>query len=292
MELNHLLQEHGIDPKGVMVLRHRPKEPELRKVLSWLANESPEIYNAYQQSQGPKVEKAMQNAEYVASFIGREPGKALFVGLYKMDGSRAVSFKEYWKIKGNVELKKFGMNGMQPERESVQWFDLTPMDFFADWKGKLVVQWPGKELSWWRWAEKNKFSVLTIHEDSRLVRDMPHWTKLVMTWKELEVLPTKWRDALAQWRCVYFILDGADGKGYVGVAYGDVKGEENLYGRWHNYGKSGHGGNKLLRQRPPDEFRFTILERVSPDMIASDLQALEATWKKRLHTREFGLNDN
>ena len=41
------------------------------------------LYNAYQQTQGKVVEKAMKKAEYVASFIGHEPGKALFVGLYK-----------------------------------------------------------------------------------------------------------------------------------------------------------------------------------------------------------------
>jgi hypothetical protein len=38
---------------------------------------------------------------------------------------------------------------------------------------------------------------------------------------------------------------------------------------------------------------FTILQRVSPDMEAEDVIQLEATWKKRLHTRPpHGLNDN
>jgi hypothetical protein len=53
-------------------------------VFPLLAADRPDLFNAYQQTQGRKVEKAMTKAGYVASFIGHEPGKALFVGLYKI----------------------------------------------------------------------------------------------------------------------------------------------------------------------------------------------------------------
>jgi hypothetical protein len=60
-----------------------------------------------------------------------------------------------------------------------------------------------------------------------------------------------------------------------------------------DYAARGHGGNVLLRQRDPSNFRFTILQRVSPDMEQDEIVALENSWKKRLHTREpYGLNDN
>jgi hypothetical protein len=39
MTLNDLLRGNDIDSKRVFVLRHRPSEPELRKVLPWLAAE-------------------------------------------------------------------------------------------------------------------------------------------------------------------------------------------------------------------------------------------------------------
>jgi len=99
-------------------------------------------------------------------------------------------------------------------------------------------------------------------------------------WDELSILPARWRAALSQWRGIYYIYDAADGKGYVGSAYG----EDNMLGRWRNYAASGHGGNRLLRQRDPRNFRFTILQRVSPDMDANDVIRLEGTWKERLHT--------
>ena len=52
MTLNDLLLAKGIDPKQVIVLRHRPSESKLNKVLPWLAAEDPDLFNAYQQTQG------------------------------------------------------------------------------------------------------------------------------------------------------------------------------------------------------------------------------------------------
>jgi hypothetical protein len=118
---------------------------------------------------------------------------------------------------------------------------------------------------------------------------MPGWDAITLSWEELGVLPSRWKSALSQWRGIYYIFDSSDGKGYVGSAYG----EANLYGRWLSYAAHGHGGNKLLMQRDPRNFQFSILQRVSPDMNAADLIRLESSWKERLHTRQpFGLNDN
>jgi hypothetical protein len=118
---------------------------------------------------------------------------------------------------------------------------------------------------------------------------MPEWDAINLTWEELRALPTRWKSALSQWRGIYYIFDSSDGKGYVGAAYG----ADNMLGRWLSYAKRGHGGNRLLRQRDPQNLRFTILQRVSPDMEPGDVIRLEASWKERLHTRApLGLNDN
>ena len=60
MNLNNLLQNKKIDPRNVLVLRHRPHERELNKVLPWFAAEKPNIFNAYQQTQGEKLQKVMK----------------------------------------------------------------------------------------------------------------------------------------------------------------------------------------------------------------------------------------
>ena len=112
MNLNDLLISKGIDPKTVLVLRHSPKEGKLKKELLRLAVEKPEVFNAYQQTQTKQVEKEMTRADYVASFIGHEPAKALFVGLYTVKKFRPITPKEYWQIPANVELKAFGVKGL------------------------------------------------------------------------------------------------------------------------------------------------------------------------------------
>ena len=77
MDFKDLLTKQGFDLDKVMVLRHRPKEPALRKVLPWLAAERPQVFNAYQREQNPDAEKALMKAEIAASFIAQDDEKSL-----------------------------------------------------------------------------------------------------------------------------------------------------------------------------------------------------------------------
>lgn len=296
MNLNNLFQTQNIEPRNVIVLRHRPHEKNLNKVLPWFAAEKPAVFNAYQQAQGEKLQKVIRSMSghgYIASFIGHEPTKAVFIGLYSIGESKPLNFEQYWKIPENIEMKKFGMQGFTEEesrvRSSILWFNLKLTNFYANWKGKLIINWPPPERSWWRRSHRNEIPFCALLEDSILDDEMPEWSDLTLEWRELQVLPKRWQSALSQWRGIYYIYDSSEGKGYVGSASGD----ENLYGRWLNYAALGHGGNSLLRQRDPQNFQFSILQRVSPDMDARDLIQIENSWKKRLHTRSpEGLNDN
>jgi hypothetical protein len=117
MTLNDLLRSDNIDPETVVVMRHRPQEGELNKVLPWLAAERPDVFNAYQQTQGEKVEQALGRANYVASFIGHEAGKAMFVGLFAIGKSKPVTRDEFWRVPANQELKAFGMRGFDEQIE-------------------------------------------------------------------------------------------------------------------------------------------------------------------------------
>ncbi|MGE8286615.1 MAG: GIY-YIG nuclease family protein [Stenotrophomonas sp.] len=288
IELNDLLAKAGLDPATVMVMRHRPTEKELRAVLPWLAAERSEVYNAFQSNHGEVVEKALSKARYLASFIGHEAGCAVFIGLYEVAGYQVVSAEQFWTLPGNPELRLLGTRGPKDERDSF-WFDLQPTTHLSDWKGKLVIDWTGIERSWWRWAARNRLPVRAIHDESLLVKAMPDWQTLTFEWSQLNLLPTSWRQALAQWRGIYYIFDRTSRLGYVGSA----SGAENLLGRWQNYAASGDGGNHLLRGRDPQGFVFSILQRLSPDMQVEDVVQIESTWKERLQTRSpNGLNDN
>lgn len=294
LNLNDLLLKNGIDPARVVIFRHRLQEPALNKVLPWLAAEKPDHYNAIQQTQGAQAEKALLKAEYVASFIGDTAGQALFVGLYKIGANRALTYKQYWNVQAYKELKQaYGLLGFRPEkegRESILWFDLKMMEVLREWSGRLVVDWPGGERSWYRWAHRNEEVYIScIHAESQLVQAIPDWTEIDLSWAQLSLLPQRWQDVMSQWRGIYYIFDTQSRKGYVGSAYG----ADNILGRWKNYARSGHGGNKLLRGQDPQHFRFSILQILRQDESAVDVIAQENRWKTRLHSRApLGLNDN
>lgn len=296
MLFNDLLAKQNIDPAGVLVLRHTPKEKGLKKVLPWLAERHPDIFNAYQQTQTVEVEAKMLRAKHVASFIGLEKRRgspehaAVFIGLYKVGDHRPLTYTQFWEKPAYQELKKHGQIGfVEGERPSVLWFDLTITDFCKKWQGKLIIEWPRPAIQFSRFANQNKFPISAILEDSVLHEAMPDWKDCIWSWAELGTLPMKWREELRRWRGIYCIYDHSARMAYVGAAYG----EDNILGRWEHYEATGHGGNVLLRKRSPENFSFCVLERVSPDMKVDDVRALEKTWKDRLHTRApLGLNDN
>lgn len=295
MNLNHLLANQDIDPRQVIVLRHKPVEPTIKKTLPWLASERHTVFNTYQQTQTKRLEQAMEKLTgrgYIASFIGQETGSAVFAGLYAIKSSKPVTHEQLLKKAAYRELIKLGMDrwpNRKKSRRSFLWFDLALTDFYENWKGRLVVDWPRPGRAWWRRAHRNEFPIHAVFEESAFDAMMPRWDEIELRWEELGILPTRWQTAISQWRGIYYIFDTSDGKGYVGSAYG----EDNLLGRWRNYAARGHGGNKLLRKRKPENFVFTILQRVSPDMDAQDVIHVENSWKQRLHTRApHGLNDN
>ena len=82
LEFNTLLRNADIDPAEVQLMRHVPSEPSLKKILPWLAAQKPELYNAYQSVHSQRVEQFLLNPKikYIASFIGHEPDKAVFIG--------------------------------------------------------------------------------------------------------------------------------------------------------------------------------------------------------------------
>ena len=176
----------------------------------------------------------MLTAQHVASFIGHEPGKALFVGLYAIGSSKPLTREAFWRVPAYRELKPLGMRGFAEEenQETVLCFNLALTDFYQQWKGKLIIGWPPPERAWWRRAHLNEIPILAILEESALDSAMPDWNEIDFSWEQLGMLPTRWRAVLSQWRGIYLIFDQSDGKGYVGY------GTDNILGRWLTYAAS------------------------------------------------------
>ena len=270
-------------------MRHRPTDVLLRKALRRLALEDEQSFIDYQSSHGPRTEAAVKRAQFIASFIADGNGRALFVGLYEIVGSEVV-YGRRWLENPNLRALVDTENRRREDRTDVVWFHQNRvLSFYADWAGCLCVGWPPPERSWYRWAHRNCLPILAIHDEQQLVPRLAEWDQLVFSWSELATLPRRHSDLLESWRGIYLIKDHSDGLCYVGSAYGS----DNLLGRWQSYGRSGHGGNLLLRGRPPENFHFSILERLAETADPRDVIRRENSWKLRLGTRSpLGLNAN
>jgi hypothetical protein len=291
LTLNQMLKRSGLNLNEVLVFRHRPTEEKLNRVFDSIVSERPDLFDCYQSSHGVRTESALAKAKFLASFVRFGPGLALFVGLYRVNGGKFLTTKEHRSNPLHQELVELGMSGdfASSDRDNVLAFDLPRISWGADWQGRLIVRWPRPDRSWFRWAHKNEFEIEAITVSSQFDRAVPPWYEFTPTMAELKVLPTRWLDALRHWRGVYLITDQSDHRQYVGSAGG----QENLLQRWLQYAKSGHGGNKHLRARNPADFRFSILQRLSPDDDQRTVIAAESSWKDRLQTHwPDGLNDN
>jgi len=295
MDFKDLLRIQGYDPDArerIVLLRHRPFEPRLARAMPWIIEERPDLFETYQSVPG-RPETALRRAEYVASFVGLSPGKAHFVGLYRIGEARELDHDAFWRIPGNLILRDMGYEGFTTEEAerlgSRLQFDLERLPFYSDWRGRLVIDFPPPERSWFRWVDRGTFPVNAILEESAFAAPPPDWRDIDLTFAELATLPGSWRARLAEWRGIYLIFDESDRRTYVGAAYG----RDNILGRWQAYARDGHGGNRDLRGRDPRDFRFSILERLAPDLPPEEVIARENSWKLRLHSRQpFGLNAN
>lgn len=289
-----LLAKQEIKLGDVLVLRHTPQNAHgrLREFLPMLAAEHPELFNAYQQTQGKGVEGKMLRAKYVASFIGREKQQAVFVGLYKVGDHRPLAREAFWEVPEHQKLKEYGLSGFgaADNRPSCLLFDLALEPFYDKWKGKLIIDWPPPPIHWARFANEAEFPVHAVLEDSWLNQAMPPADELVVSKVLFGGLPRSWCEKLKQWRGVYYIFYPSDRKGYVGSAYGD---DNNLYGRWAYHVKVG-GDSVQLQERKLENFEFSILETLGLNADQEKVTECEKTWKIRLHTyaREGGLNEN
>ena len=124
--------------------------------------------------------------------------------------------------------------------------------------------------------------------------------KLILPYDELkEIVENKhiyesWHTTLSSVYAVYLITDIISGKQYVGSAYN----KGGLLGRWTIYIETGHGNNRkmieLLEEFPNRyrQFEFSVLQILPKNLSDEEVIHVENLWKKKLHTREFGLNEN
>ena len=148
-----------------------------------------------------------------------------------------------------------------------------------------------------RWVDD--LIVAEMRTERYQVIEFPGFSQAMVTKQELDLIVgqqiSSWRSALSSVAGVYVIADTKTGKFYIGSATGD----HGIWGRWCQYSKSGHGGNKELRAllkkkgaKYATNFQYGILETADSRASENDVIVREVHWKELLLSRLHGYNSN
>lgn len=293
LRFNSLLEEAGVDPREVSMILHTPTPPRLRQGLPLMVHDRPDLFLAYQSVHSDPATAALRKRPFAASFVWQPPGRQTFAGLFRILSYMRRPTREIYADPRFSEMEDlYGATDTAPavniaRAETQVDFQMEAMTELSDLIGRVQIPTPGGR-GYVRLAVNLDPEIIVVSPESLLLPAAPDWRDMVIHAPFLRALPDSWAARLREWRGVYLIVDEADGARYVGSAYGD----ENLLSRWRAHVAGARGITAGLRARDPSTFRFSILERLNPDLAPAAIISVENTWKERLHTREFGLNEN
>lgn len=238
-------------------------------------------FELYQEEQSAKV-RPFDRCRVILSFLGVDGNKAEFYGAYEVRRSRPFTAEELgalpdWMLEGHVE-------GHPAIR-----YELRELERFRAYRRRLIVQWKSTR----GWVQKKDLDIYEVLP-ATLSTLFPGYQDVLLGFDELKWIfadpraHRDWRSALESNAGIYRIVDLSTGKIYIGSAYGS----EGICGRWQNYAKTGHGGNKLLKDCDPARFQWSIVRTVSTTMSQRDVIRIESREKAKHGSRAIGLNGN
>lgn len=249
-----------------------------RSIRKIIADGDFDIYQAEQS----KDKKVFHNCDVIISFLALENNLVEFIGVYAVKGYRDFTKKDLNKMPAYMrEPHKNGKIRL--------FYELEELKEFQSLKHRLIVQWKstrgwvqGKDLDIYELLPPVKVTLFPGYQDVLLsYQDLQHIYENPRAHKD-------WKAALEANAGIYRIVDMSSGEIYIGSAYGS----EGLWGRWSNYAKNGHGGNKLLKPRDPNNFQWSVVRTVSRSMSERDVIKIECLEKLKHGSRVHGLNDN
>lgn len=278
MDLVELLEHRGLDTsKRIKMLRHQSQDYDIHALYK-----KGQIAE-YQSIQGRDVLRC----DYAVSFLGLEKTRAVFIGVWRVMGSKPAS-----EI---VRDPAF----LYPEMYDTVTvaYDMEEVEGFEDLRDRVVIDWGSSTRSWHQWLRpKRVIEVLPVGYASVF----PGYLDFVLEFDELKKIVEHpeanriWHTMLRAVAGVYLITDMKTGKQYVGSAYG----KEGILGRWRTYVATGHGGNALLRRLVRGNlgyernFRFTILRTLPTTLTDREVIQYERLYKSKLGSQAYGLNLN
>jgi hypothetical protein len=271
IELNYLLEKAGLDLKRTRLVRHQDVRalPGRAPHDLWMAADgSLELYQRIQ-----RVDR-FAGIEWLVAFVATPLDETLFVGVYRISGVSTAPVGMADPVGG----------------EDVGGFLLYEMDRAAaldSYAGRLVIDWGPGYRTWVQRPDRQDKTVVELRRNA-IEPPFPGFTSFKWPIRQLSAVPTSWRGALSAVAGVYLLACRSTGQQYVGSAYG----AGGFWARWENYFRTGHGGNEGMKLAPGNDYQVSILEFASPSLGMEDIIQMEARWKDKLLSREFGLNRN
>jgi len=234
-----------------------------------------------------------QSDDAVAGWISPiENSNSLFVGMYKVKSSKYVE-----NIIVSDNLIELGHSNNFTGYK----YELEEVDFLKDLNNRLVIDWGKGFRSWAQWLDEEKDKEVIEIRPKGYVDDFPGYEDVFLDYSELEKIikyPNAnkiWYQKLSAVAGIYLITDQFTGKHYIGSAYG----KEGIAGRWKTYVDKSMKENKDLiglsnknNESYKYKFTFTILRTLSKALSKNEVIEKENSYKRRLGSKEFGLNNN
>jgi hypothetical protein len=278
MTLQELLLSRGITLEKTKLMRH--------SIAAYQ-----HFYDYFDFYQALQRRGRLKNCEYFLSFLSDRGTSAKYYGCYKVTGYEPLtkeSLPQDYPI-GDFEL----------EAARAVLYSIEKLDILADMENRLVIDWGKSTRNWLQNATTEKEVLYILPNISEY--EFISYDKVILHFDSLKHIIRNrkehkiWEDRLSAVAGVYLITDTKTGKHYVGSASSNDNG---IWGRWSDYAKTGHGGNKrLIELINNDEnycknFIFSILEVFPIKRDRSEILEYEQLYKNKLRTIQFGLNVN
>lgn len=278
LHFSDILINAGLDPAKVQLIRHAMNDKDFRACYE------KNMVKEYTVEQKKDFNKGY---DYWAVFISGKGTEARFYKLYRVG---AV-------VPRCLEVMPKDYPCPQAFETPGDYYELEYADILKEFENRLIIKWGDATRVWHQkgTTEKEIVAIQTSHNEKFV-----GYENVVLPYEKLkEVVENDvdyklWHTALSNVKAVYLILDVKNGQQYVGSAYGN----RGLLERWECYVDTFHGNNKLMREvicDHPDRyqfFQFSILQIFSmstPDDIIINAESL---WKRKLGTKEYGMNAN
>lgn len=274
-----LIEKANIDKKRVHMIRHAlsNKNCSICKENNWM-----DIYTMLQSKKFAEI------GDYLFVFESGSGTTALFCKCYIITGTTdVVDFK----------FPKGYPDKIDGEKSLI--YNIEEYEEFSQYNGRIIIDWGKGTINWH--IRKSDLPVIEIlKEQQRNIESFTSYENFILTYEKLNeimLMPrlySDWVNALSAINAIYVITDTENGKLYIGSAYGN----DGLFGRWTDYVKTKHGGNKklikLLEEYPQryKKFQYSILQILSKNITSEMAVEAEEKWKNKLCTREHGYNDN